>query len=125
MRISDWSSDVCSSDLDLQPVELEAPQIGQRGISRAEIVERDAEAMLAQVLQRLARIAGRVHHHIFGDFEDDLRGPDMGCCDHADDPPDEAVRLELHGRKLDRYLKTRRAAAVLEDLRDEDRKNNR
>src|SRR3546814_12817423 len=96
MRISDWSSDVCSSDL--------APQIGERGIARAKIVERDAEAMLSQVLQRLARMAGRVHHHIFGDFEDDLRGRDMGCGDHADDPPDEAVRLELHGRKIDRDL---------------------
>src|SRR3546814_16218900 len=48
------------------------------GIARAKIVERDAEAMLSQVLQRLARMAGRVHHHIFGDFEDDLRGRDMG-----------------------------------------------
>src|SRR3546814_20425464 len=87
MRISDWSSDVCSSDL--QPVELEAPQIGERGIARAKIVERDAEAMLSQVLQRLARMAGRVHHHIFGDFEDDLRGRDMGCGDHADDRSEE------------------------------------
>src|SRR3546814_19394519 len=30
MRISDWSSDVCSSDLDRPPLLLRQPEVGQR-----------------------------------------------------------------------------------------------
>src|SRR3546814_8443826 len=58
MRISDWSSDVCSSDL-----------IAERGIARAEIVERQPNAQAAQLVEYLERPGIGVDEHAFGDFQ--------------------------------------------------------
>src|SRR3546814_17388351 len=51
MRISDWSSDVCSSDLiDRKPLE-----IGERRIARAEIVHRDLRIKALQGFEHTLR----------------------------------------------------------------------
>src|SRR3546814_8816964 len=59
MRISDWSSDVCSSDLvlidgrdeaaiNLDPIKGQGTQMRKRAITGAEIVKRDAYALILQ-----------------------------------------------------------------------------
>ena len=55
--------------VDLDRVEREALQIGQRRIAGAEIVERQARAEIAQARQHLRGIFGIFHHEALGHFE--------------------------------------------------------
>src|SRR3546814_8128632 len=82
MRISDWSSDVCSSDLDTLPELLAVPRIGDRLVEAAlraakragadvetaavEPHHRDAEALAFGADQILRRHADRIEHHLRG-----------------------------------------------------------
>src|SRR6266849_997740 len=55
--------------IDLERVEREALQVGERGMSGAEIVERQAGAELADAGQHLRGMFGVLHHQGFGELE--------------------------------------------------------
>ena len=55
--------------VDLDLVEREAAQIGQRGIARTEIVQRDAHTNFLQLVQSLERESGVRHQHRFRNFQ--------------------------------------------------------
>src|SRR3546814_20514310 len=63
MRISDWSSDVCSSDLESRDREIEGakldPERGRRAITRAPALD----ALLAAKQSAAEEGARREHHH--------------------------------------------------------------
>src|SRR3546814_2482643 len=59
MRISDWSSDVCSSDL----------QPGKVGISRTKIIDRNCDATLAQATELVGQLRIAFDQAGFGDFQ--------------------------------------------------------
>ena len=72
--------DEAAVDLDL--VEREAAQIAQRRISGAEIVQRDAHADVAQVLQQGERRVVVADQHGFGDLELQPAGGQAGGRQH-------------------------------------------
>src|SRR5258708_4014180 len=55
--------------VDLDAIDREALEIGQRSRTRAEIVDRDAHAGIAPRLQQLDRSLCAPHHHAFGNLE--------------------------------------------------------
>src|SRR3546814_11567843 len=58
MRISDWSSDVCSSDLALLALVLATPAAAQVPITPAQPVPGDPDAVLVEELVVTARLPG-------------------------------------------------------------------
>ena len=55
--------------VDLDPADRKAVEVAERGIARAEIVERDADAKLAQPVQRPQRRLVIAEQGGFGDFQ--------------------------------------------------------
>jgi hypothetical protein len=55
--------------VDLDRVEGEAGEVGERGMARAEIVEREAEADILQLVEDEARLFRILHHDGFGEFQ--------------------------------------------------------
>src|SRR3546814_9527691 len=94
MRISDWSSDVCSSDL--------LRQIGEVRIAGAEIVHRDGAADLLQGVHRARDPIGIGDERAFGEFEREAIARQPARFDHALDDGRDIVALELDRRQVDR-----------------------
>src|SRR3546814_15534723 len=77
MRISDWSSDVCSSDLeslrvhhvDLQAVDRHLSQVVERGKAATEVIEHDPATVLAQPINEPPRGIEIAQRHTFSDLE--------------------------------------------------------
>src|SRR3546814_5877480 len=92
MRISDWSSDVCSSDLDVALLVEARPQLDQRGDRLARLgrlAQRlDDGRVLRGAIERLldgddrrivGRLAQELHHHVealVGMVDDEVLGAD-------------------------------------------------
>src|SRR3546814_1167218 len=99
MRISDWSSDVCSSDLRLQAVpeprrnwsRTHIPEARQRACNRARLVAA-VELQLQQPVPRIAARAGRSRH---AEDEGIARLPGKGPGLHRGDPDAGEAFLEI------------------------------
>ncbi len=59
--------------VDLQCVDGQAVQIGQRRIAGAEVVQQQQNAHRFQLLEQIDRVIGFFHHHAFGDLEFQFR----------------------------------------------------
>ena len=59
--------------VDLQQVDRDLAQTGQRGVARAEVVDRDAEAAAVKLPQDLLRAIGVDHGRGLRDLDDDAR----------------------------------------------------
>src|SRR3546814_1805141 len=88
MRISDWSSDVCSSDLGLDRVRVERARIGE--CDARLVIETAAEADLADLVierqhiievQRILRLGHRVEAVVRAETDDRHRGGIAGIRD--------------------------------------------
>src|SRR3546814_7247677 len=71
MRISDWSSDVCSSDLPHEPVEEDQFLVGKAGIGLAHrhklaVFGPASECVIGIIARSLAVAALGIHHHAIG-----------------------------------------------------------
>src|SRR5499427_10962391 len=55
--------------VDLDGVEWEALQVGERGVAATEIVKRQARAKVADALQHLRGVLGILHYQRFGELE--------------------------------------------------------
>ena len=87
--------------VDLQHVDRELLQVRQRRVPRAEVVERDADPELLELVQARDRL--RVGHHGLGHLEHQRRGWDAGRAQGAADLVDELVVLELVRRDVDTH----------------------
>ncbi len=88
--------------IDLDLVEREALQVAQRGIAGAEIVERDPDPELAQLVQDIERGLVVADQHGLGDLELEpamRQGPSSEC---RRDVERQRLALELHRRDVDR-----------------------
>ena len=65
--------------VDLDRVEREALQVGEGGIARAEIVERQAGAEIAQAREHLGRVFRILHHEALGHLDLERAGQDAAC----------------------------------------------
>src|SRR3546814_7101431 len=63
MRISDWSSDVCSSDLGGNPEHIAAQELRSRGLSPVETPE-EYEAAWADALERASASVKTEHEEV-------------------------------------------------------------
>ena len=75
--------------VDLQDVDGELPQVAERRVARTEVVDCNAHAEGAQVLEAPGRGFGILNEHAFGHLQDHLRcgesGSHQGVGDVADD----------------------------------------
>src|SRR5207249_3723388 len=78
----------------LDLVDRKAPEIAERGIAGAEIVERDANAELAQLAERPQHAIALVHHHRLGDFELQPVGRHAGKGKRRDHAAGETAALD-------------------------------
>ena len=101
--------------IDLQPVHRQAPQIGERGISRAEIIDRQPDAGLVQGAEDIHRIAHILHHPGFGDFQFKPRGWQPGFVQHFVDQARHIAAAELRGRHVHRHGQRRHSSLVPPD----------
>ena len=87
--------------VDLELVERKASEIAQARISRAEVVQGDADAEVAKLVQRRLRRFGLGEKHGLGDFEFEPLGGEAGVGERADHGVDEIERAELDRRQID------------------------
>src|SRR3546814_1353254 len=117
MRISDWSSDVCSSDLRVLPIVVKAhdpvdPAAGQRG--QTHFLARHFRPLVlaaADVDQRSRRIAA-VEIIARSIFEIAVRSEE-GECGEAHIPGDLAARSEEHTSELQSLMRSSYAVFCL------------
>ena len=99
--------------VDLDRVEREALQVGQRRIAGAEIVERQAGAELAHPRQHLRRVFRVLHHQALGHLELQRAALDVGAHQHRLHVVDQVVAQQLPARHVDAGEERRRAAERL------------
>src|SRR3546814_12266939 len=98
MRISDWSSDVCSSDLERQRA-----QVRERAVAGAEIVEREADALVLEAADDRLREREIVEQRTFGDLDLEPRGRIAGLGEDRQSVvwgKSVSVRVGLGGRSI-------------------------
>ena len=88
--------------VDLDLVEREAAQIGERRVAGAEVVHRDAHAEPAQLMQRRQRVGLVLQQHRFGDLEVEPARREAGRGERAERDLHQVAALELHRRQIDR-----------------------
>ena len=89
-------------DVDLQRVDREMLQVGQRRVAGAEIVDRDGEALVAQLMQHLADRVEVVQEARLRDLELDPRRVALLALDDVRDALREILAIELPRRQVDR-----------------------
>ena len=87
--------------VDLERVDRKSVQVAQRRVPRAEVIEVDLHAELAQAVQHVRHVARVAHQGGFGDLESQGLRPDPGVLDRLLDEPHEAVLQELPGGHVD------------------------
>src|SRR3546814_20083373 len=105
MRISDWSSDVCSSDLlearDLDLLALERPRLDRRAVRVVARIE--ALAARRQPIERRLREIEVPLAHQFGHFleeEGHLQGRDVRAVDIGVGPDDDEFGVPIVGHAV-------------------------
>ena len=88
--------------VNLQTVDREALEIGERRIAGAEVVDGNTHTGVAQRLQHLDRAFGVAHHHAFGDLQFQVFRREAGLRESFADPPREAFVIQLPHRQVDR-----------------------
>ncbi len=87
--------------VDLDAAEREGLQVAERGEAGAEIVERERDAEVGELLHRCEIGLGIVEKHRLGDFELQPLGPQAGAAQRVDHRRDEAAAGELAGGDVD------------------------
>src|SRR3569623_1696129 len=90
--------------VDLEAIERELADVLERRVTGAENVERDEEAHLAELVERLRRALGIVEVRGFG-FIDLVRGGrDPGALETLHDIADEVLAALLARAEIDRHV---------------------
>ena len=87
--------------VDLDLVERQALQVAEARVAGAEIVERDAHAEIADLVQEQARRARVLEQHRLGDFDLEPARVEAGFAQHLLDRLDDVAAAELAGRQVD------------------------
>ncbi|RMS43781.1 hypothetical protein ALP65_04634 [Pseudomonas aeruginosa] len=87
----------------LQRVQRQAPQVGERRIAGAEVVDRQADAQLAEAFEQRDGLVDVVHQRVLGhlQFEEARRQP--GLLQRMTDFVDQAGPAEIAGAAVDRH----------------------
>ena len=93
--------------VDLDLVERKAAEIAQAGIAGAEIVHRNADAELAQLMQDREIGLGLRQEQRFGDFKLEPQRRQSGMRQRRDHRLDQIAAAELHRRQIDGDLDVR------------------
>src|SRR6516162_6936322 len=88
--------------VDLDGVEREALQVGERGVAATEIVERQARAKVADALQHLRGVLGILHHQRFGELELERAARKARARNHRAQIVNEVLPQQLPRRYVDR-----------------------
>ena len=87
--------------VDLQLVQRQALQVGQRRIAGAEVVQREAQAMLLQLGHLVDDLLDIFHQHAFGQFQLEVLGVGAGAVKSLQHVFDELRLAELQGADVD------------------------
>ena len=98
--------------VDLDAVELEAAEVGERGPASAEVVEGEADAELFEVAHDFDGGLGVVEGEGFGQLEFEPAGFDAGFAEDAADGGNDVVTIELLGGDIDGHTDGRKAQAL-------------
>src|SRR5262249_40113936 len=96
----------CTIDLDL--IEREAAEIAERGIAGAEVVERNADAELLELVQDRQRVLAVLHEDPLGDFELEPVRRQSRFGENPRHSVDQVGSGKLHRRQIDRDLEMTR-----------------
>ncbi len=99
----------CLQVADERPVDLDrrerhVAQRGQRGMSGAEIVERDRKSLQAQPRQHRSRCVRVAHRHAFGDLQPDSAGRRRHSFKHRGHSVREVGRTQARAGDIDGHL---------------------
>src|SRR3546814_17899069 len=97
MRISDWSSDVCSSDLRVhhrpeREMGFRLDQVVRVEIALADVISADGEPIRIKGSQLAGTVARHTMHHLGGFFAKDRKSVASG--------KSVSVRVDIGGRRL-------------------------
>ena len=87
--------------VDLDHVEQEALQIGERGVAGAEAVERQSRAEITDALQHLRGVLGVLHDQRLRKLELERPARQSGARDHRAQIVDEILSQQLPRRHVD------------------------
>ncbi len=93
--------------VDLELVDRQLLQVGQRAVSRAEVVERDADAERLQLVEEGDGLVRIVDQHRLGDLEPEELGRESALAQRARYGFDDRRAVELARRDVDRDTHTR------------------
>ena len=108
-----WSASADAVDErlgDLEDVQRQRVQVAQRRVARAEVVERQAHAELAQRVQRRDAALGVLEQLALGDLEHEVDGRDAGVLDRARGP--SSIRSGWRSSTAQRLTCTERIGAA-------------
>ena len=88
--------------VDLERVDREALQVGERGVAGTEVVDRDGDAHRLQFVQHGERPLHIAHQHAFGDFQFEIGRRQPGFIEHRTDQRRQIAFAEQAGRNIDR-----------------------
>ena len=87
--------------VDLQPVDGEARQVGERGIASAEVVEGNAYPQPFERIDRAYGAGGILHHRTLGQFEFQAMCRQLAVGEHGGDQIWQLDEVEVTRRKVD------------------------
>ena len=90
--------------VDFDLVELEPPQVAQRRVAGAEVVERDPHADFVQLAERLRHLLALLQQNRLGDLDLEPLRQDLRGAERADDGVAHVAGAELGGREVHRDL---------------------
>jgi hypothetical protein len=90
--------------VDLQPLDRQALDVGERGVAGAEVVDREGHAELVQVAQALRRGLAVLDDRVLGELDVERGRIEAALAQHALDQELDPALAELHRREVDRHL---------------------
>src|SRR5690242_8305348 len=87
--------------IDLDSVNRQLLQRAQARIPRANVIDLDVHAIVAQSLQRLGMRLRILHEGALGDLQSKLMRLQSGLAQNGPDKLSDGLALELHGREID------------------------
>ena len=101
--------------VDLQDVDGEAADVVQRGVAGSEVVDRELDAQVLQLLRR-DRQVHVLHHHGLGDLEHEALGSEPASPGARARPPRRAPGAGAAGREVDGHVQGRGVGAPVATL---------
>ena len=89
--------------IDLQRVDLEPAQVGERRISSSEVIDADRDVEGSQLLEHGQGVLGVIHEHALGDLELEALTVEAAVAEDEIDAGNDVRAHELGGGEVDRH----------------------